>query len=260
MLIAALALAAALAQAPDAGKSVQAVIVCDPPCDPNYQPPPPPPPPPPPQAPPTLRTMPLGIGTQRVINVPGVSRVEVSDPSVAELRPLGKQLLITGKKVGQSMLTLWREGKSPIRNLLIVRTNGDRGYVHWDFKKLLGPSPGLSVRVEENRSYLEGRFTGLEELERAAALLHLFGELVSNLARIDPKLLQGVADLVNADLEREGISRVRAVLQGDGVALQGELAGEAEMMRARNIAEPKLGALREAVEALRQLEPPAARP
>src|SRR4051794_20585622 len=52
----------------------------------------------------------LGIGTQRVITVHGVSKIAVGDKSVADVRSTGKdQILVTGVGEGRTSLLVWRQ-------------------------------------------------------------------------------------------------------------------------------------------------------
>ena len=51
----------------------------------------------------------LGVGTQKVITVPGTTRIALGDPNVAEVKAIGgNQILISGTSEGNTTLLVWK--------------------------------------------------------------------------------------------------------------------------------------------------------
>jgi pilus assembly protein CpaC len=43
-------------------------------------------------------TVSLGVGTQKVMSVPGIARIAIGDPAIADVKPIGgSQVLIVGQ-------------------------------------------------------------------------------------------------------------------------------------------------------------------
>jgi len=55
----------------------------------------------------------LAVGTQKVIDIPDLTRVAVGDPTIADIRVVGRtQLLIVGAKTGTTTLNVWHTGSA----------------------------------------------------------------------------------------------------------------------------------------------------
>lgn len=79
----------------------------------------------------------LAVGSQKVLDLPGLSRVAVGDPEVADVRVVSKtQLLIVGAKVGTTTLEVWRTGAA-----------GPTAYTVLVTAALPSAGPRLTVRV-----------------------------------------------------------------------------------------------------------------
>src|SRR5689334_4196412 len=67
-------------------------------------------------------TITLGVGTQKVITVPGVSRLSIGDPAVADVKSLGgNQILIIGQGEGKTTLIVWKGSGARVSYLVAVR-------------------------------------------------------------------------------------------------------------------------------------------
>ena len=79
----------------------------------------------------------LGVGTQKVLTVPGIQRVAIGDPAVAELRTIGNnQLLLVGQAEGKTTLLVWKTSGQRLSYLVTVRKQ-DPNEVISEIKKLL---------------------------------------------------------------------------------------------------------------------------
>ncbi|HEY3448381.1 MAG TPA: VIT domain-containing protein [Myxococcales bacterium] len=72
-------------------------------------------------------TISVGVGGQRVINVPGVARIAIGDPSMADVKPLGStQLLIVGQQEGETTLLIWKADGSRVTYRVDTRAPGNK--------------------------------------------------------------------------------------------------------------------------------------
>ena len=64
----------------------------------------------------------VSVGAQKIITVPGLSRVAVADAAVAEVKTLpGNQLLIVGSAEGKTSLQMWKTSGEQVSVLITVR-------------------------------------------------------------------------------------------------------------------------------------------
>ena len=65
----------------------------------------------------------LGVGTQKVLTVPGIQRVAIGDPNVADVKTIGNnQLLIIGSTEGKTTLLVWKTSGQRVSYLVSMRT------------------------------------------------------------------------------------------------------------------------------------------
>ena len=77
-------------------------------------------------APDTTRTLPLAVGKSTVLQTPGkVSRVSVTDPTIADVVVMSKnEVLLNGKVAGSTNVIVWTNQERRIYNV-VVRTDAD---------------------------------------------------------------------------------------------------------------------------------------
>src|SRR6476646_7281767 len=63
----------------------------------------------------------LGVGSQRVLAVSGVSRIAVADPSVADVRSVGGQVLVIGAGEGRTSVIVWKSNGQRVTYTVSVR-------------------------------------------------------------------------------------------------------------------------------------------
>ena len=64
----------------------------------------------------------IGVGTQKVLNIPGIARIAIGDTSIADVKVLGtSQVLIVGKTEGRTTLLLWKSNGSRLNFMINVR-------------------------------------------------------------------------------------------------------------------------------------------
>ncbi|MEL6545740.1 MAG: pilus assembly protein N-terminal domain-containing protein, partial [Myxococcota bacterium] len=88
----------------------------------------------------------LVIGQQKVISAPGVSRIAVGNPDVADVKVVSAdQVLVTAVGVGETELTVWRGNRMTKYGVLVTRM--DPRELRREVLKLIGNREGISVRV-----------------------------------------------------------------------------------------------------------------
>src|SRR5690349_1486057 len=64
----------------------------------------------------------LGVGSQKVLTLPGVIRVAVGNSQVAEVKAIGnEQILVTGTGEGRTTLVVWRSADKRTTYVVTVR-------------------------------------------------------------------------------------------------------------------------------------------
>ena len=97
------------------------------------------------------------MGTQKVITVPGIQRIAVGDPAIADVKTIGNnQVLIIGAGEGKTTLLIWKSSGQRVSYLVTVRKQ-DPNEVIAEIKKLLGEIEGVTVRMVGDRIYLDGQ-------------------------------------------------------------------------------------------------------
>ena len=89
-------------------------------------------------------TIALGVGTQKVITIPGITRIALGDPSIAEVKTIGNnQVLIIGQNEGKTTLLIWKSSGQRVSYLIAVRRQ-DPNEIITEIKKLLGEIIGAA--------------------------------------------------------------------------------------------------------------------
>jgi Flp pilus assembly secretin CpaC len=179
----------------------------------------------------------LAPGTQTVLDFPGIRRVAVANPSVADVKVVGKsQLLIIGNQRGTTALTVWTDSGQQQRTIVVAPPRVEE--LARELKALGFTS--LDVRAIGENVVVDGQvdsFGDLQTLRRAVEGL----SYVKLLVRLDAKAVQAAlavtAEQINAALKRNGIKSATAVVVGQRIILEGSVSDEAERHKAQRIAD-----------------------
>ncbi len=179
-------------------------------------------------------TIALGVGTQKVINVPGIARIAIGDPGVADVKPLGStQVLIVGQAEGRTTLLIWKSNGSRLSYLISVRKK-DPNEVIEEIKKLLGDREGITVRMVGDRIYLDGFAYTSEDAERVNQITSLYAQ-VKSFVKVAPNAKKLVANNLNAALQRAGLKNVQANVVGTTIFLEGSVESQQDLAKAELI-------------------------
>ena len=176
-------------------------------------------------------TLALGVGGQRVIQVPGgIGRVAVGDPTVADVKTLGSdQVLLVGLKEGRTTLLVWRSNGVRDGYVVSVRRQ-DPAEVLAEARRLLGDREGLEVRAVGDRVTIEGEALTADDHRRVEEILELYPS-VRSFVRVSPAAREAAAKALSAALHRAGLERVRASAVGTLLLLEGTVDTEAELRK-----------------------------
>jgi hypothetical protein len=177
----------------------------------------------------------LSPGAQEVLKYPGLKRVAIVSEDVASVRVTNAgtgELLVLGKQVGRTALTLWVADKVIYRTIVVDNGRGAAiaQLVHEQV------SPTLKVDDYNGRIVIDGTLDAVEEMDRLKILV---GDdpNVKLLVHMNPRVLPFVASQITAAFEREGLHSAHAVVVGNKIFLEGSVADSAELQKAQSIAD-----------------------
>jgi pilus assembly protein CpaC len=179
----------------------------------------------------------LAPGEQKVLDLPGIRRIAVAAPDVADVRVVGKsQLLIVAQRRGRTALTVWTS-KGQVQRTIVVEP--PRAEELARELRALG-FPELEVRNIGERVVVDGRVESLQDMKTLRKLVSGLS-YVTLLVRVEAPVIQAAltntAEQINAALKRSGIHSARAVVLGQRIILEGSVSDEAERQKAQRIAD-----------------------
>ena len=140
----------------------------------------------------------LGLGAQKTIAVPGVARIQILDPSVADVKVVGtQQILVLARKEGRTTLLVWKSSGQRLTYLISIKRQ-DPNEVMAEIRKLLGEMEGVSVRMVGDRIYLDGHAYTSADADRIEEILGLYPS-VKSFVKIAPNTKRLVAQNLNAN-------------------------------------------------------------
>lgn len=176
----------------------------------------------------------LGVGTQKVLTVPGMQRVAVGDPGIADVKTIGNnQILIIGSTEGKTTLLVWKSSGQRLSYLISVRKQ-DPNEVISEIKKLLGEIEGVNVRMVGDRIYLDGQAYTQADADRIDQVVGLYPN-VKSFVKIAPNAKKLVAQNLNAAFQKAGLKNVAANVVGSTIFLEGSVESQQDLQKAELI-------------------------
>jgi pilus assembly protein CpaC len=173
-------------------------------------------------------------GQQRVISAPGVTRIAVANPNVADVKVTGPgEVLITAVGDGSTELTIWRGAK--VVKYDVIVTTLDPKQLKKEVDKLIGDREGLRTRVVRDQVYIEGNVLTLPDLEKAEEIAQIYPSQVRNMVKLDPSAHTQIAKAINKELTHAGLTKAQAMVVGNTIFLEGMVDSEADMKKAEII-------------------------
>lgn len=180
----------------------------------------------------------LSPGGQEVLRVPGLTRVAVGKPEIADVQVTSSgELLVLGKQRGRTSLILWVRGERQSREVVVDDGRGQE--LERSIRELVNPS--LKVETVNGHAVVDGVVDSMQEYDR---LVKLVGDdaNVKLLVTLNPRVMPALAENVTQAFAKAGIPNARAVAVGNKLFLEGSVADEAELRRALSIANAWVGA------------------
>jgi pilus assembly protein CpaC len=177
----------------------------------------------------------LGVGSQKVLSLPGVIRVAVGSSQVAEVKAIGNdQILVTGTGEGRTTLVVWR-GTDKRKTYAVTVRRQDPSELYGEVRKLLGDRPGLSVRLMGERVVLEGQAQSSQDSEAVARVLNLY-PTVRSFVSTGPDAKSGIALSMSQAFVRAGLSHVQVNVVGSTLFLEGAVESAQDLRKADLVA------------------------
>jgi pilus assembly protein CpaC len=176
----------------------------------------------------------LGVGAQKVITVPGTTRIALGDPSIAEVKIIGNnQILIIGQAEGKTTLLIWKSSGQRVSYLVVVRKQ-DPNEIISEIKKLLGEIEGVSVRMVGDRIYLDGQAYTTSDAERIDQVVSLYPN-VKSFVKVAPNAKKLVAQSLTAAFQKAGLRNVQVNVVGSTIFLEGSVESQQDLQKAELI-------------------------
>ncbi|WP_257459065.1 pilus assembly protein N-terminal domain-containing protein [Archangium lipolyticum] len=176
----------------------------------------------------------LGVGTQKVLPVPGTTRIAVGDPSIIEVKIIGNsQVLLIGQAEGKTTLLIWKSSGQRVSYLVTVRKQ-DPNEVISEIKKLLGEIEGVSVRMVGDRIYLDGQAYTTGDADRIQEVVSLYPN-VKSFVKVAPNAKKLVAQNLTAAFQKAGLRNVQVNVVGATIFLEGSVESQQDLQKAELI-------------------------
>ncbi len=170
----------------------------------------------------------LGVGQQRVLSVPGATKVVEGDSSVASVSAVGNQIIIRAVGPGETNVVVFK-GNKQIDYTIKVTPSSQKATVA-DVKRLLGDREGIKVNQAGEQVIIEGNAITTEDYDRVVQLTKLYGN-VSNMVRLNPNAKRLSANALIETLKRNGIKDVNANVVGNTAYLEGSVESPEDMKK-----------------------------
>ncbi|MBI5511830.1 MAG: pilus assembly protein N-terminal domain-containing protein [Deltaproteobacteria bacterium] len=178
-------------------------------------------------------TLNLTTGQQKIISVPGVTRIAVANPNVADVKVVDAgQVLVTAVGAGQTELTVWRGTKVSSYDVRV--TSLDPRQIKREVEKLLEGREAIKVRTVKDTVVLEGNVLTLADIEKADEVVQIYPQ-VRNLVKLDPSAHAHIAEAINKELSSAGLVNARANVVGATIFLEGMVDTQADLQKAEII-------------------------
>ena len=176
----------------------------------------------------------LGLGGQKTLSVPGITRVQILDPSIADVKVLDAgHLVITAQREGRTTLWVYKSSGSKASYAIAVKKQDPHEIVA-ELRKLLGDMEGVSVRIAGDWIYLDGQAYTSSDADRIEEIVALY-PTVKSFVKLSPSTKRVVAQNLNASFEKAGLKNVEATVVGSTVFLEGSVESEQELHKAQLI-------------------------
>ena len=159
----------------------------------------------------------LGVGKSQVVDLTtSIKRASLANPEVADTVVLSpKQIYLTGKAIGVTTLTLWKEN-GELFSAFDVRVTPDLSQLREQLHKILPDEPGILVTATHDHVTLSGTISNLARQSRALEVAEPYApKKVVNLLQVGGAQ-QVMLEVRVAEMDRNLIRRLGVNMTGVG--------------------------------------------
>jgi hypothetical protein len=140
--------------------------------------------------------------------------------------------MVLGKQRGRTTITWWAGAKMNTRQVVVDDGHGT------DLSKMVHEliSPSLTVEQFQDKIVIDGVLDSVDDYNRLKALV-ANDPSVTVMAKLNPRVLPVVAEMITQALHKEGLKTASATCVGDRILLEGSVADSAESQKAQLIAD-----------------------
>lgn len=176
----------------------------------------------------------LAVGMQKPLNIPGLTRVYIANPAIADVKQLGpNQVLVIGVGEGKTTLLATQSSGEKVSFTVSVKRQ-DPGELLSEIKKLLGDMEGVTVRIVGEHIYLDGQAYTASDADRIEQIAGLYPS-VKSFVKVAPNAKRLVAQSLNAQLQKAGLKNAEATLVGATIFLEGSVESQQDLQKAELI-------------------------
>jgi len=184
------------------------------------------------------RRVEMTVGEQRIMTVPGLTRVSASGTGVADVKPLGgNKFILYALGKGHASLGVFRAGK-PVQMWEVIVRGQKAERLKASCADLFGREScaGLKIVAAGDRVVLSGQIRDLETYHKVRKLKRAFPDLVL-MVEVEPRILDALVKVINQELRRAGLEKARVTRVAQRLILEGTVADEQERRKAGLIVE-----------------------
>ncbi|PIE64833.1 MAG: hypothetical protein CSA26_06515 [Desulfobacterales bacterium] len=178
----------------------------------------------------------LTLGQQKTIKAPGLNRIAVGNPQIADVSPIEKaeEVLITAVGPGKTNLIIWDKNDNK-KSVIIEVISEDPKEVAREIRDILKDIEGIEIKPSGKRIVISGHVLKTEDLDKIEKISKIY-PLVMNLTILSPAVVDIVVKHINDEFRGNNWKTVRAKKMAKLIALEGEVKSEADKQKAEMIA------------------------
>jgi pilus assembly protein CpaC len=179
----------------------------------------------------------IAAGESRVLRTGfSIEKIAIGDPEICGgVKTDDQELLINGKKPGQSNVFIWGPDEKKFEIQVIVESS-EVNMTAAELRELTKEIEGVSVRVVGNRIFIEGEVFTHGDMKRIERVIAGIPNVV-NLVEFSPVMKDIVKSEIEKALASQGMRNVKVSVTKNNFMLTGSVGSDAESARAQRIAE-----------------------
>jgi len=184
------------------------------------------------------RRVEMTVGEQRIMTVPGLTRVSATGTGVADVKPLGgDKFILYAQGEGRASLGVFRQGR-PVQMWEVIVRGQKAERLKASCADLFDKKSCASLKIVSagDSVVLSGQIHDLETYHKVRKLKRAFPDLVL-MVEVEPRVLDALVEVINQELLRAGLEKARVTRVAQRLILEGTVADEQERRKAGLIVE-----------------------